>query len=137
VSAPEKGDAVRKLAIAVSSTLLLVGLLVGVTFASAAIAGSIWGATASIYGAYVGAFVALSASSILAMWLDEDIALFAILGVILTDLGGLWSLIGFDVIHGSEAGGHTLYGVVGLIVAGVGLPLLTLWAYWFFNSFAR
>jgi hypothetical protein len=49
-----------------------------------------------------------------------------IVGVLLLLLGAVWTLQGLDVLGGSAMSGHSLWAVVGPVVAIVGLVLLLL-----------
>jgi hypothetical protein len=48
----------------------------------------------------------------------------AVGGVLLTLIGVVWILQGFNVIGGSSMSGHGQYAVLGLVVAAVGVWLL-------------
>ncbi len=110
---------VRKLAIAVPIVLLLVGIPVGVAFALAEITGSAWALTS-------GAIVTMSGSFFLLLSQEMDGDEVAALGVGLAVVGILGALVGFDVIAVGPISGVTLWAVVGLIIATVGLALAVL-----------
>jgi hypothetical protein len=46
------------------------------------------------------------------------------IGGVLTLLGLLWILQGFDVIGGSGMSGHAIWAVIGIIIGAVGLVLI-------------
>jgi hypothetical protein len=48
----------------------------------------------------------------------------SILGVLLTLVGIVWILQGFNVLLGSMMSGHLIYALLGLVVAAVGIGLL-------------
>ncbi|MDX6299294.1 MAG: hypothetical protein QOF53_508 [Nocardioidaceae bacterium] len=46
------------------------------------------------------------------------------IGAVLTLLGLLWILQGFDIIGGSGMSGHAIWAVIGIIIGAVGLVLI-------------
>jgi hypothetical protein len=47
-----------------------------------------------------------------------------IIGAVLTLLGLLWILQGFDIIGGSGMSGHAIWAVIGIIFGAIGLVLI-------------
>jgi hypothetical protein len=122
------GDALGRLAFAVSFTLLLVGLPVGVAIVLAETTGSSWAALISVA-------VTINVSFFLHLWVvgSELEAMGPVLfGVGIAVVGALGALVGFHAISGrweswaSGGTGGVVLGLIGLVMAAVGMVLTVL-----------